>query len=313
MNGNIKYIIKIIIYPLVLLRRKYIITKNKRLGEKNPEKLAKIIYIKKFKKSLNLKNPENLNEKIKWLELYTDTSEWSTLADKYRVRKYIKECGLEQMLVKLYGVWENVNDIDFNVLPNSFVLKTNNASGTNIIVRDKSRLKIKKTKKQLNKWLKIKDFGIDYAVLHYAKIKPCIIAEEYLEEKSTEYSTSLIDYKFWCFNGEPYSVMACYDREGGAAHKIIYDLSWNRHTEFSAPGYEDYKLLPKPKSFDQMINASKILAKRFPQVRIDFYDIDGKPYFGEMTFSSDAGYVYYLTQEYLLKLGLKINLDKITR
>lgn len=312
MNVLVKKVLIVVFFPIVLLRRKYYLVRNKYIGLHNPVKLAKLLYREKFHKELDLENPKDLNEKINWLELYSDTSQWSDLADKYKVREYIKQCGLGHMLVKLYGVWDSADKIDFDKLPDSFVLKTNNASATVILVKDKKQLDIIKVREQLNKWMKWTDFGIDKAILHYSKIKPCVIAEEYLEESNSEYSSSLIDYKFWCFNGKPYNVFLCYDRTKNSLGLTLYDLFWKDQSNYLVANhhYKVGKQIPKPESFDEMVKASYILSNGFPEVRVDFYEINGKPYFGELTFVSAAGMMIYFTKEYLLEMGNKINLKK---
>jgi len=311
MSSSIRKVLKLIFFPIVLIRKRYILEKNKKMGLRNPEKLAKKLYKKVFNNELDLKEPKDLNEKIIWLNLYSDTSQWIVLVDKYKVREYVKQCGLEHMLVKLYGVWNNSDDIDFKKLPESFVLKTNNACETVVLVKDKALLNISKTKKQLKNWLKWTDFGINSAVLHYSKIKPLIIAEEFLEESNSEYSSSLIDYKFWCFNGKPYNAFICYDRTKNSLGITLYDLNWTNISDnlIANDHYHVGKDIPKPKSFNEMINACYILSKDFPEVRVDFYEINGKPYFGELTFISAAGRMTYFTPEYLLELGSIIKLQ----
>ena len=140
MNHQIKKTIIFYFYPLVAFRRWVIKQKKNYLGHHNPEKLAKLLYRRKFHKELNLNNPQTFNEKVNWLKFRSDTSLWTELADKYKVREYIKNNGLEEILVKLYGKWDRVEDIDFEQLPNSFVLKSNNGCGTVLLVEDKTKL-----------------------------------------------------------------------------------------------------------------------------------------------------------------------------
>jgi hypothetical protein len=289
-----------------------------------PKRYVKYLYKKIMGKKLNLDNPKDLNEKIQWLKIYSDITQWTELADKYKVREYVKQCGLESILIKLYGVWDKSEDIDFQMLPEKFVLKTNQAFGRAILVKDKNRLDFNKTKRQFNKWVKSR-YGLVSFEPHYWHIERKIIAEELLEDNSTPpASASLIDYKFWCFHGEPYLIMLLYDRANntvGGTEKVIntsvqacvYDLNWTLRPEVISGSHLNDKplIIPKPKCFDEMINICRILAKPFPQVRVDLYEVNKKVYFGELTFTSLGGYMDYFTDAYLLKMGEKIDLSKV--
>lgn len=283
-----------------------------RINLLSPKRISKIKYFLRFGRIANLKHPQNLNEKILWLSHDTDTLRWTELSDKYRIREYVTNCGLESLLVKLYGVYGSADDIDFDILPHSFVLKTNNGCGTVMLVEDKSKLDIIQTRKVLNRWLKI-PFGILSAEPHYRKIKSCIIAEEYLKEKSS-ISTSLIDYKVWCFNGKPYYVFIVCNRniQEHKADYVIYDAKyWSDCRELLSKQYRNNISVPKPKNLDKMLEYATVLSKGFPQVRVDFYEVNGKIYFGEMTFTSQGGLMPYFTQESLRMMGEKITLPRV--
>lgn len=270
-----------------------------------PKQLASIYYRNVSNKKLNWKAPRDLNEIINWMKFNSDTTIWTQLADKYRVREYVESCGLEHLLVKLYGVWEKADDIDFSSLPNKFVLKTNHGSGTNLLVRDKSRLNIDEVKKQLNSWLRLK-FGQETVEFHYLDIKPLIIAEELLEEHNNQYSDTLVDYKIWCFNGEPHYIWTCYNRTESSTYVSLYDIDWNYCPKGSIfnDHYRDGKgIVPKPKCLEQMLEAARILSSGHPQARIDFYVVDDRLYLGEITMSSQGGYMDFYTPEFLIKLG----------
>ena len=279
--------------------------------KRNPQKLASRDYKRVMGRELNWENPQNLIEKIYWLIFNTDTSLWSVCADKYHVREFVKDRGCGSMLNKLYGYWERVEDIDYDSLPNSFVLKTTNSTGQIIIVKDKTRMNIDEVNKKLNQWMSFV-YGLTSAQLHYMKIKPAIIAEELLENKA-EPEKMLVDYKIWCFNGAPESVLVVYDREGDDTKLSFFDLEWNNisdktlRKDSSHYGGID---VPKPASFDEMITAAKRLSKGFPEVRVDFYDINGEPIFGELTFST--GYGDY-TDEYYSYLGDKVDIQSVKR
>ena len=214
----------------------------KLIGTISPKFLTKILYRKTFGKALNLNNPQTLNEKIHWLKFYGDTSQWALMSDKYRVREYVKEKGLEHILVKLYGVWENANDIDWDKLPNRFVLKANNGCGDVTICNDKSKLDKQELISYYNKLMN-EQFGIQTGQLHYKDIKPCVIAEELLDARLQQTpSTSLIDYKIWCFNGQPTYIFVVLNRRKGNAQHMLYDVNWEAHPEFvvSTQHFEAY-------------------------------------------------------------------------
>lgn len=276
-----------------------------------PATMSKRFYESIMHKPLNLDDPKDLNEKIHWLKIYSDTSMWPVLADKYRVREYVKEKGLGHLLNKLYGVWKRPEDIDFDSLPSKFVLKLNNGSGDAVIVKDKSMIDQEAIREKMKECLK-HHFGAYSVEPHYLKIPPRIIAEELLEDKSVEsFSRSLVDYKIWCFDGEPFVILVAYDREIGTAHHYLdcYDLDWNRHLDYLNDQTERNPI-PKPKNLDKMIEAASILSKGYPQMRVDFYDIDGDIRFGELTLTGAAGCMQSFNAEALLVMGEKCKIKK---
>lgn len=276
-----------------------------------PVYMTKRHYYKVLGKKLDLKNPRDLNEKIQWLKLYSDTSKWPDLADKYKVREYVKQCGLENLLNDLYGVWDTPEKIDFSKLPKQFVLKTNNGCGDVVIIKDKYSIDEFSIKNQLKKDLN-RLFGIMSVEPHYLKIKPCIIAEKMLvnDIEYQIYSDSIIDYKCWCFNGKVYYVLVCCNRDKFNLDLSLYDCNWETHPEYLVvtSHYRHGKIIPKPNNFSDMIRAAEILSRPFPCVRVDFYIVGGKIYFGEMTFTSAQGCMSYFTNEFLLKMGEMVNI-----
>lgn len=284
------------------------------LGNHYPVLLLKLRYLYVFKKKLNLKSPRDLNEKILWAKLYSDTSQWTELADKRRVRDYVEKIGLGGILVKLYATWYNVDEINWDVLPDKFIIKANNGDGkgTNKII-DKTRITLPEKEKfisMVDEWLHRKNIGALHAEPHYKNMKPCVIAEEVLPlEKG---ATSLTDYKMWCFNGKCYYTMICNDRSAGgnSAHVMTYDMEWNAHPEFSVfnSDYLRGDIIPKPINFDKMVEIAEKLSKGFPEVRVDLYNIDGKIYFGELTFTSQGGFMDYYTPEFIKMLGEKFSI-----
>lgn len=282
------------------------------MGRRNPKLLMSIRYFVRFHKPLHLRHPRNLNEKILHLSLMTDTTRWTELADKYRVRKYIEDCGYKDNLPELYGMWDNACDIDFDALPKSFVMKTNHGCGDVRIVHDKARINKTELIAYFNHQLKT-PYGEFEAGLHYMQIKPCIIAEELLitPVRLQKYSKSLIDYKMWCFNGHCQYIWACCNRDKHGAEVLFYDKEWICHPEFSifTEHYRQGNIIPKPLNLNQMIAMAETLSKPFPCVRVDLYNIDGKIYFGEMTFTSLGGMMNYFTDEFLNKAGDMIDLN----
>lgn len=285
---------------------------HKRAVEKNPVDEINRVYHSVFGKYPDLENPKNIIEKTYWLTLHTDWSDWTRCADKYAMREYVKECGLENMLPKNLGRWDKAEEIDFALLPNKFVLKTNNASATCIVVTDKSKLNIKKARKKLNQWLSI-PFGFSGYQPHYLAITPCIIAEEYLEADDFQKEvspSSLIDYKFYCCEGEPYVIWTPFNRQPSVKMNL-FDTEWNSHPEWLVETSENFivdTIIPKPKCLNELLEASRILSKPFHHVRVDFFVINEKPYIGELTFT--PGYGFFSNELYDI-LGSKVDLSKV--
>lgn len=284
-------------------------------ARKDPRELANNDYYRTFKKNIDWNNPKNIIEKIFWLQLFTDTSLWSICADKYRVREYVRSKGLEHLLPKLYGRWFDSKDIDFEKLPNSFVLKTTNGCGQVLVVKDKRELDIEETRFLLDKWMMLR-YGYDDAQIHYTRIRPCIIAEEYLEDKSSQNeSKSIVDYKVWCLNGNVEYILCVFDRvilgENKGYKLAAYDRDWNNiSSECLNPDEVENVEIKRPKHLDEMIRYAESLSKDFVEVRVDFYDTDERAYLGELTFTTGYG---YHKEEFYEYLGSKIDLSKVKR
>lgn len=282
----------------------------------NPEREVDRCYYPHFHKHINLKEPHNLIEKIYWMELFTDTSMWSLCADKYRVREYMDSLGLLNYMPKLYGHWDNANDVIFDDLPKSFVIKANNGCGTVKVVQDKSMINLKALRKELKRWL-ILPYGWMHAQLHYTRIKPCLFAEELLHNDYADLSPdSLVDFKVWCINGEPQFVWVPYNRTKTHVHAQCFDAKWNPKPEYARKTMPHYiyddndKIVERPECLDEMMSIAKIISAPFPEIRIDFYVVYGKPVIGELTFTSGYG---YLKEEVYDIMGEKIDLSKVER
>lgn len=265
-----------------------------------PFQFDAIRYYRIMGKKLDWKNPKTISEKLIWLNRYDRNPLKVQCADKYRVRQYVASCGLAEINVPIIAVWDRVEDIDWEQLPNQFVLKTNHGCGTNIICKDKSQLDIEDAKRKLNEWLKI-DFGKICNEHHYSKIQRCILAEEYLP--MGDYP---LDYKIHCLNGEPYCFMFYPQHDEHECIRVTYSLDWER--KYYIKGEENYSVeIPKPKCLDKMIEYARILAKPFPYVRVDFYEVDGKLYLGELTFTSFGNMIeYFYTPEVSADMGDKL-------
>lgn len=271
---------------------------------------AKHLYKQELGKKVNLSNPNDINEKIIWLEYFTDTRLWTRLADKYAVREYVRSRVGERILIPLLGRWTNADDIDFDSLPERVVLKPNNGSYDTIIITNKSQVDFDEIRKRLAKSLDNR-FGLDNAEPHYLRIDPCIIAEKMLETDAPE---GLLDYKIWCFNGKPHSIIVCVGRDPVAHHAslVYYDLQWNRCPEKIAELFRNDCSCPKPDNLEELLAIASKLSEGMPQCRVDLYDIKGKIYFGEMTLTSNYGMMPYLTQEVLDDMGNHCKLPKRT-
>ena len=277
-----------------------------------PIRVAKLRYMYIMHKWPHFEHPKDLNEKINYLKFYGDTSKWPMLTDKYAVRKNIESIGLGDTLVKLYGKWDSVEDIDWDSLPDKFVMKCNNGSGDVLICKDKAKLDIEATKRYFDKMLH-REFGVVSGEPHYALIKPCIIAEELLDASTQPCgSSSLVDYKIWCFNGNPHSVWCCYNRKQYHANVGVYDLNWQYHPEasvFTKHYIMGRQQLPKPTCLDRMIEVAKKLSCGFPVLRVDLYEVNGHVYFGELTFTSQSGCMDYFSKKFLNETGALIKLN----
>lgn len=274
-----------------------------------PRVAVRIQYRHIMGRKINLSNPKDINEKINYLKFHANQVEWARLADKFAVREYVKGRGLGEFLIPLYGKYDSGEELidDWENLPDSFVIKSNHGCGTVKLVHNKHLENLFKIKEEMDEWLKMK-FGVDTNEPHYRLIKPCIIVEKLLADpKVNDYSCSLIDYKVWCFNGKPYCFFIGVDRHIDGMNQTVkfdaYDTEWNRIVGVMTDAHELPPLLPKPKNLQNLLKCASILSKGHKQVRVDLYDIDGKIYFGEMTFTSQGGYMDYFTQEFLLELG----------
>ncbi|MEI4780256.1 ATP-grasp fold amidoligase family protein [Streptococcus pasteurianus] len=268
------------------------------------EALSKLYYRICLHKKLNLKNPKTFNEKLQWYKLYycADNQLIVDCTDKYHVRDYLVNKGYQNLLTGLLGVWDNTEDIDWESLPNQFVMKCTHGCAYNIICTDKTTFDFAKATKQLNNWLR-EDFSRFNVELHYGKIKPKIICEEFLGEAIT-------DYKFFCFNGNPeffyVSTDLVNDRQ---AEMAFFDMDGSK-IPLVREDYKDIGEVIFPDYLNDMIEVSKKLSSDFPFVRVDFFITNDSFKFAELTFTPGAGMIPINPIEYDIEWGKKFKLPK---
>lgn len=292
----LKKIIKAIKHPKLILL--YIL--NFKIFRIISDKMyLKIKYYLIIGNKLNLQNPKTFNEKLQWLKLYCREPEYTMMVDKYVVRKYIKESIGEEYLIPLLGVYDSFEDIDFDKLPNQFVIKPNHTSGNVFICKDKSKIDYQKLRKEINSWLS-REYYWCHREWPYKNVKPIIICEKFLVDES---GIELKDYKFMCFNGEVKCSFVCLNRDSSNGLNVdFYDMDWNpmpfeRHYPNSGT------VIPKPRNYDKMVEYARILSKGIPFVRVDFYESNGKLYFGELTFYPGSGFEEFIPESYDYLLG----------
>ena len=263
-----------------------------------------------FGKYPNIENPETFNEKLMWLKLYWRDERCYDLVDKYKVRSYVKELGLEQNLIPIYGVYNSWNEIDFNLLPNEFVIKTTHGGGGMgvFIINDKNDKKqLKEAKKKIEHSLKSPVKNI-YKEWVYDKTERKIIIEKLLKNND---GSSIIDYKFYCFNGKAYYILAATNRDISVKFDY-FDINWN-WLDLRQGGENNINRPEKPDNLDKMIEMAELLSGDFPHVRVDLYNINGHIYFGELTFFDSAGNDSFEPESFDYEFGEKINLDNIIK
>lgn len=265
----------------------------------------KLAFRMEMGKKLDLENPKTYNEKLQWLKIYDRKPIYTTMVDKYAVKKLIAEKIGEQYVIPTLGVWDSFDDIDFDSLPHQFVLKCTHDSGGLVICRDKSKLDIDAARKKINKFLK-REYFWGKREWPYKDVPPRIIAEQYMEDEET---AELRDYKFFCFNGSMEALFIATDRQvpGEEVKFDFFDKNCERLP--LKQGHQNAKNLPKmPGRFNEMKTLAEILSKDIPHVRIDFYEVNGKVYFGEMTFYHFSGLVPFEPEEWDYTFGSWITL-----
>lgn len=258
-------------------------------------KYLKKLFKLRMGKDLNLDNPKTFNEKLQWLKLYNRKPEYTRMVDKYEAKRYVADIIGEEYIIPTLGVWERFEDINFDALPNQFVLKTTHGGGNTgvVICKDKNTFDILKAKKKLEASLK-QDIYISLREWPYKNVKRRIIAEEYVVDNNGE----LNDFKFFCFNGEPKVMLVATERNSKTGVCFDYfDMEFN-HLPFEQGGPNSKQLLTRPEVMADMIQIAKSLSRNIPQVRVDLYNVDGRIFFGEMTFFDSSGMAEFNPQEW---------------
>jgi hypothetical protein len=258
-----------------------------------------LLFWKTYRRFPNLKNPRTFDEKIQWYKLYHRSPLMTRMADKYEVRSYLNEIGYSEILIDLYGVYDNAEAIDPAKFPDRFVMKATHGSGMNLICRDKSRLDWSECRNTMNGWLKQCHYslGREWA---YKDIRPRLVCERHIENAMVE---ELIDYKFYCYNGKPAALFICTNRfKPGGVRYDAFDMNWHRIPVCKGKPSCDLAFL-KPENLKEMIQVASVLSKGFPFVRVDLYAVNGKTYFGEFTFYPDMGVVPFTPDHYNLHFG----------
>lgn len=288
------------------------ITNSRRGGYKNwdDETFIKRSYKARMKKVLNLENPQTFNEKLQWLKLYDRKPIYTTMVDKSEVKAYVAERIGEEYIIPTLGVWDSFDEIDFDALPKRFVLKCTHDSGGLVICKDKARLDLGAARKKIEKSLK-RDFFAFGREWPYKDVKPRIIAEQFMEDPVTQ---ELRDYKFFCFDGEVKALFVATERQkpGEEVKFDFFDPDYN-HLDFRQ-GHKNAQTSPeKPLQFELMKELAAKLSAGVPHVRVDFYEVAGKVYFGELTFFHFGGWVPFEPEEWDFAFGSWIRLPEKTR
>lgn len=273
-----------------------------------PDKIyLKLLYRKVFKKKLNLKNPKTFNEKMQWLKLYDRNPLYTTLVDKYQVKQYISDKIGENYVIPTIGIYNKFSEINFDELPESFVMKCTHDSESTIICTSKKNFDIDAAKKKIEKCMSI-NYYYNGREWPYKNVKPRIIIEKYINNENQE--KDLKDYKFFCFNGEAKIILVCSNRNGEYKNTDFFDVNWNQLEFTREKHFNNSEKIMKPDDLDEMLNMANKLSSEMPFIRVDLYDVCGKIYFGELTFFPSSGFEKFNPEEYDKILGEMIMLPK---
>lgn len=302
MNNILKYINN----PLEIFN---VLDNRNMLNWMDDKTFLKLKYRIRFGKKLDLENPKSFNEKLQWLKLYDRNPEYTKMVDKYEVKKYVDDIIGEEYIIPTLGIYDKFEDIDFDSLPNQFVLKCTHDSGGLVICTDKSKFDKKTAKRKIEKCLK-REYFFNTREWPYKNVKPRIIAEKYMVDES---GYELKDYKFFVFDGVVKSMFIATDRNSN--HETCFDFFDRdfKHLPIKNGHPNSNKEITKPQNYERMIELAEELGKGIPQVRIDFYNINGKIYFGEITFYHWSGLKPFEPEQWDYKFGEWIDLTSIQK
>lgn len=262
----------------------------------------------KFAYKPDIEHPTTFNEKIQWMKLYYRKPELPLLVDKAEAKAKVAKIIGEEYIIPTIGVYKSFDEIDFDKLPKQFVIKCTHDCASVIICRDKPTFDIENARRKINKALRVKYYGKKTREWVYSQIEPRIIVEKFMKNDATD---DIVDYKFFCFNGEPRLMYISKGLENHATAVIGFADMDYKLLDIERTDYRKMdNLPPKPESFEEMIQLAKKLSAGFPQVRVDLYEINGRPYFGEMTFYTCSGMVDWKKREYDERLGAIISLPE---
>ena len=289
---------------------KYLKRKIKHACRFIPDKIyIELCYLCRFKRLVNLKKPKTYNEKLQWLKLYDRREIYTTMVDKYDVKKYVSDIIGEEYIIPTLGVYDRFEEIDFEKLPNQFVIKCTHDSDGLVIVKEKSQLDIESAKKNISEGLK-RNYYYSSREWPYKNVKPRIIIEPYLED---DINKELRDYKFFTFSGKAKLLFIATNRQGkGDTYFDFYDTDF-KHLDIINGHPMNPNTPEKPKNFEKMIELAEKLSKGFPHIRVDFYEVNGKVYFGELTLYHWGGLVPFKPEKWDLKLGEYIEIEKLIK
>ena len=273
-----------------------------------PDKLyLRIAFRIKVREKMDFKNPITFNQKLQWLKVYNRKSIYSSLVDKYEVKKYVSRIVGEDIVIKTIGIYDKFEDIDFSTLPNQFVIKCTHDSGSVIICRNKSAFSVSDCKKRIVFAQKHNLYSYNRECV-YKNVRPRILIEEYMEDNNQK---SLTDYKFFCFNGEPRFLYVSTGLENHATATISFlNLDWS-FSKYEREDFEQYKTLPaRPQCYSQMIEIAKTLSTGMPFVRVDLYEINGHVYFSELTFFPWSGFRRFKNKDHDVEIGKMLILPR---
>lgn len=280
---------------------------NRNIPILSDEAYLQLRYKLTFGKKLNINNPKTFSEKLQWLKLYDRNPKYSIMVDKYEVKNYVENIIGKEYIIPTIAVYNNYDEIDFESLPNQFVMKCTHDSGGLVVCQNKATLDktaaLKKIKKSFNK-----NYFYGGREWPYKNLKPKIIVEKYMTDKLNK---DLIDYKFFCFNGIPKYILVCTDRSTDLK-ETFYDTNWNLAL-FKRPNHDIDETINKPKNFKKMLELASKLASNIPFVRVDFYEINGQIYFGELTFFPASGMSKFSPEIWDEKLGNLLDISMVDK